>query len=131
MIFFSPLFYFQRQFLFKSLSALFDILLTRFFEIFQGILDIPFEEVVSLLEIVHSNEIFSEDIRDLSIILDELSQGMSKFVGFAYEEKFSDVDCQENRPHDLYPFLVMLDWIRSETKGYDRQFPVRVVGLVL
>lgn len=101
--------------------------MTRFFEIFQGILDIPFDEVVDLLEMVHRNEIFMEDIRDLSVILEELRQGMNKFVGFAYEEKQADVDSLP-RPHDLYPFLVMLDWIRSETKSYDRQFPVKVVG---
>lgn len=112
----------QRQYLFKTLSALFDILLTRFFEIFQGLLDLPFDEILHLLETVHSNEIFREDVRDLSIILDELQEGMRKFVGFAYEEKQADVDSLP-RPHDLYPFLVMLDWIKAEAKGYNKQFP--------
>jgi hypothetical protein len=119
----------QRQYLFKSLSALFDILLSRFFEIFQGILDLPFDDVVQLLETIHSNEIFSEDIQGLDIVLDELQEGMRKFVGFAYEEKQADVDSLPRR-HDLEPFLAMLDWMRREAKGYDSRFPGKLLEWV-
>lgn len=117
----------QRQYLFKNLSALFNILLTRFFEIFQGILDLPYDEVVDLLETIHANEVFKEDITELTLTLDELKQGMSKFVAFACEEKQADVDSLP-RPHDLYPFLVMLDWITAEAKGYNKQFREPLMG---
>nr|CRX79212.1 hypothetical protein ls5931a1_00048 [Leucosporidium scottii] len=116
----------DRNYLFKTLSALFDNLLSRFFEVFQGVVDLPFEDVVELLEIIYSNEVFREDIRDLAITFQELQQGMRKFVAMAYEEKQIDVDSME-RPHDLHPFLVMLDWIRAEAKAYDHQFPVKVM----
>lgn len=82
--------------------------------------------MVELLEIIYTNEVFREDIRDLAITFQELQQGMRKFVAMAYEEKQIDVDSME-RPHDLHPFLVMLDWIRAEAKAYDRQFPVKVM----
>ena len=66
-------------------------------------------------------------ITDLGLTLDELKQGMSKFVAFAYEEKQVDVDSLP-RPHDLYPFLVMLDWITAESKGYNKQFCEPLMG---
>jgi hypothetical protein len=75
---------------------------------------------------IYANEIFREDIRDLSTTLQELQQGMRKFVAMAYEEKQIDVDSME-RPHDLAPFLVMLDWITAEAKGYNKMFPNKVM----
>lgn len=112
------------------MSALFDILLTRFFEIFQGILDLPFDEVVELLERVHENEVFAEDIQDLPIIFEELQAGMSKFVGIAYEAKEMDVEAQAGR-FSLLPLLSMLNWIKAEAKKYDKKFPSPLLGLVL
>jgi hypothetical protein len=105
---------------------LFDYLLGRFFEIFQGILELPFDEVVDLLETIYTHEVFREDVRELQVTFQELQQGMRKFVAMAYEEKQIEVDSTE-RPHDLYPFLVMLDWITAEAKAYDRQFPKKLL----
>ncbi|KAK4048423.1 hypothetical protein OIV83_004769 [Microbotryomycetes sp. JL201] len=119
----------ERQHVFTSLSMIFDNLLSRFFEIFQGIIDLPFDEVVDLLEAIFNNEIFREDARDLSLTFQELQQGMRKFVAMAYEEKQIEVDSMA-RPHDLYPFLVMLDWIGAEAKAYDRQFPRKLMEAI-
>ncbi|KAM0786123.1 hypothetical protein ACM66B_006933 [Microbotryomycetes sp. NB124-2] len=119
----------DRQHVLTSLSMIFDNLLSRFFEIFQGIVDLPFGEVVDLLETIFANEIFREDVRDLSITFQELQQGMRKFVAMAYEEKQIEVDSLD-RPHDLYPFLVMLDWIGAEAKAYDRQFPRKLMDAI-
>ncbi|KAK4052310.1 hypothetical protein OIO90_004391 [Microbotryomycetes sp. JL221] len=119
----------ERQHVFTTMSMVFDNLLSRFFEIFQGIVDLAFDEVVDLLETIYSNEIFREDARDLAITFQELQQGMRKFVAMAYEEKQIEVDSMP-RPHDLYPFLVMLDWIAAEAKGYDRQFPRKLMDSI-
>ncbi|KAI5481227.1 C2 domain protein [Pseudohyphozyma bogoriensis] len=119
----------DRRFLFKNLRALFDILLSRFWEIFEGILDLPFDEVVDSLTRIWANQVFREDARDVTGRLDELRVGMRKWVQFAYEEKQADVDSLE-RENDLQPFISMLVWITGETKAYQKQFPDPVVGAI-
>ena len=119
----------QRNYLFKNLRALFNILLPRFFEIFEGILELPFTDVVDPLEWMYANEVFREEARDLATTFDELRVGMRTFVQFAYEEKQADTDSLP-REHDLQPFLSMLVWITKETKGYASAFPDPVLGSV-
>ncbi|GAA5905133.1 hypothetical protein JCM6882_000389 [Rhodosporidiobolus microsporus] len=118
----------DRQFLFRSFSLIFDTLLTRFFEIFQGLLQLPFSSVIPLLHHIHSDQVFSSSIGPLlSATLSELETGMRKFVGMAWEERMADVDSRERRS-DLEPWIEMLVWIKEEVKGYDRAFPEKVCG---
>ncbi|GAA5951064.1 hypothetical protein JCM21900_005712 [Sporobolomyces salmonicolor] len=120
----------DRQFLFRSLSLLFDTLLTRFFEIFQGLLSLPFSSILPLLSAIHANPIFSESIGPLlPATLSELEVGMRKFIKMAWEERMAEVDSQE-RGHELMPWLEMLGWIREEVKGYDQTFPEKVCGQI-
>lgn len=119
----------QREYLFKNLHALLNTLLPSFFQIYEGLLLVPIEEVVEPLEWVYANEVFREEARDLKSTLDELRVGMSTFVKFAYEEKQADVDSLP-RDHDLQPFLSILVWITKETKSYAKQFPDPIVGCV-
>lgn len=118
----------DRHQLFRALSTLFDTLLTRFFEIFQGILDMPFSTVIPLLHAVHADELYSSLVGAmLPATLAELETGMRKFIAMAFEEKMADADSQE-RHSDLDPWIEMLTWIRDEVRGYDRAFPERLCG---
>ncbi|GAA5876973.1 hypothetical protein JCM8547_001955 [Rhodosporidiobolus lusitaniae] len=121
----------DRQQLFKTLSLLFDTLLTRFFEIFQGILtSLPFSSIIPLLHQIHADSLFSTSIGALlPATLSELEIGMRKFVAMAWEERMADVDSRERRS-DLEPWIEMLVWIKEEVKGYDRAFPEKVCGQV-
>ncbi|GJN93965.1 hypothetical protein Rhopal_007026-T1 [Rhodotorula paludigena] len=118
----------DRHHLFKALSLLFDTLLTRFFEIFQGILALPFASVLPLLQAIHADELFAGSIGALlPTTLSELETGMRKFVAMAFEERMADVDSKERRT-DLDPWIEMCSWIRDEVRGYDRAFPEKVCG---
>ncbi|GAA5827609.1 hypothetical protein JCM11251_001755 [Rhodosporidiobolus azoricus] len=120
----------DRQFLFRSYSLFFDTLLTRFFEIFQGLLQLPFSSVIPLLHQIHSDPLFSSSIGTLlPTTLSELETGMRKFVGMAWEERMAEVDSRERRS-DLEPWIEILAWIREEVKGYDRAFPEKVCGQI-
>ncbi|GAA6017851.1 hypothetical protein JCM8202_006173 [Rhodotorula sphaerocarpa] len=120
----------DRAQLFRALSVLFDTLLTRFFEIFQGILDMPFSTVIPLLHAVHDDELYSTSIGPmLPATLAELETGMRKFISMAFEEKMADSDSRE-RHSDLDPWIEMLGWIRDEVQGYDRAFPERLCGRI-
>ncbi|GAA5994013.1 hypothetical protein JCM11641_004022 [Rhodosporidiobolus odoratus] len=120
----------DRQQLFRALSLLFDTLLTRFFEIFQGLLSLPFTAVIPLLHEIHADSLFSSTIGALlPATLSELETGMRKFVDMAWEEKMAEVDSRE-RGSDLEPWLDMLAWIKDEVKGYDRAFPDKVCGQI-
>ncbi|SCZ94445.1 BZ3500_MvSof-1268-A1-R1_Chr12-2g03904 [Microbotryum saponariae] len=120
----------DRDYLFKGLSVLFDTLLSRFFEVFQGLLAISLEEVVDLIHEVHTNEVFREDIRDLDTTLQELQQGMRKFIAMMYEEKQLEVIEISPPGNALHPFLAMLDWITAEAKSYDTLFPNKFVDVI-
>ncbi|BGP03404.1 hypothetical protein NBRC10513v2_007138 [Rhodotorula toruloides] len=120
----------DRQQLFKALSLLFDTLLTRFFEIFQGLLGLPFSAVVPLLQQIHEDQLYSSSIGSLlPTTLSELEMGMKKFVAMAFEEKMADADSKE-RASDLEPWIEMLMWMREEVKGYDRAFPEKLCGQI-
>ncbi|SCV73141.1 BQ2448_7066 [Microbotryum intermedium] len=120
----------DREYLFKALSVLFDTLLSRFFEVFQGLLAISLDEVVDLIHTVHTNEVFREDIRDLDATLQELQQGMRKFIAMMYEEKQLEVIELTPPGNTLHPFLTMLDWITAEAKSYDKLFPNKFVDVI-
>ncbi|BGP51587.1 hypothetical protein JCM10450v2_007535 [Rhodotorula kratochvilovae] len=116
----------DRHHLFRALSLLFDTLLTRFFEIFQGLLALPFAAVLPLLHSIHADELFASSIGTLlPATLSELETGMRKFVAMAFEERMAEADSKERRS-DLDPWIEMLAWIREEVKGYDRAFPEKV-----
>ncbi|GAA6054101.1 hypothetical protein JCM3770_006173 [Rhodotorula araucariae] len=116
----------DRHQLFRALSLFFDTLLTRFFEIFQGLLALPFAAVLPLLHAIHADELFASSIGTLlPATLSELETGMRKFVAMAFEERMAEADSQERRS-DLDPWIEMLSWIREEVKGYDRAFPEKV-----
>lgn len=116
----------DRHHLFRALSLLFDTLLTRFFEIFQGLLALPFASVLPLLHTIHSDELFASSIGSLlPATLSELETGMRKFVAMAFEERMAEADSRERRS-DLDPWIEMLAWIREEVRGYDRAFPEKV-----
>ncbi|GAA5932210.1 hypothetical protein JCM10213_006785 [Rhodosporidiobolus nylandii] len=120
----------DRRYLFRTLSLLFDTLLTRFFEIFQGLLQLPFSAVIPLLHQIHSDSLFSSTIGALlPATLSELETGMRKFVAMAWEERMAEVDSRERRS-DLEPWIEMLVWIKEEVKGYDRAFPEKVCGQI-
>lgn len=120
----------DRDQLFRALSVMFDTLLTRFFEIFQGILNLPFSSVLPLLHAIHEDELYSGSIGSmLPATLAELETGMRKFIAMAFEEKMAEADSRE-RQSDLDPWLDMLAWIRDEVRGYDRAFPDRLLGCV-
>ncbi|GAA6063594.1 hypothetical protein JCM10212_000988 [Sporobolomyces blumeae] len=122
----------DRQLLFRALSLLFDTLLTRFFEIFQGLLSLPFDSVLPHLATIHSNPVFLQNIGALlPSTLNELEIGMRKFVRMAWEEKILDIEM--NRDHErgeteISAWLHALAWIRDEVKGFDRAFPDKVCG---
>ncbi|GAA5862773.1 hypothetical protein JCM3774_001917 [Rhodotorula dairenensis] len=116
--------------LFRALSVMFDTLLTRFFEIFQGILNLPFSSVIPLLHAIHEDELYSASIGTmLPATLAELETGMRKFIAMAFEEKMAEADSRE-RHSDLDPWIDMLTWIRDEVRGYDRAFPDRLFGQI-
>ncbi|KAG0666349.1 hypothetical protein C6P46_004917 [Rhodotorula mucilaginosa] len=120
----------DRDQLFRALSVMFDTLLTRFFEIFQGILNLPFSSVLPLLHAIHEDELYSGSIGSmLPATLAELETGMRKFIAMAFEEKMAEADSRE-RQSDLDPWLDMLAWIRDEVRGYDRAFPDRLLGQI-
>ncbi|GAA5923191.1 hypothetical protein JCM3775_007461 [Rhodotorula graminis] len=116
----------DRHHLFRALSLLFDTLLTRFFEIFQGLLALPFASVLPLLHSIHGDELYASSIGSLlPATLSELETGMRKFVAMAFEERMAEADSKE-RASDLDPWIEMLGWIRDEVRGYDRAFPEKV-----
>ena len=121
----------DRHHLFRALSLLFDTLLTRFFEIFQGLLALPFASVLPLLHSIHGDELFASSIGSLlPATLSELETGMRKFVAMAFEERMAEADSRE-RTSDLDPWIEMLAWMRDEVRGYDRAFPDKVCECVL
>ncbi|GAA6043218.1 hypothetical protein JCM8097_000332 [Rhodosporidiobolus ruineniae] len=118
----------DRQNLFRAFSLLFDTLLTRFFEIFQGILTLPYDAVIALLHSVYDDHVFSTSIGALlGATLSELETGMRKYVTMAWEDRMADADSKE-RQSDLDPWIEMLEWMEAEVKGYDRAFPEKVCG---
>ncbi|GAA6019542.1 hypothetical protein JCM10207_003737 [Rhodosporidiobolus poonsookiae] len=120
----------DRKHLFRSLSLLFDTLLARFFDIFQGLLPLPFSAVVPPLHEIYLDELFAASIGALlPATLSELETGLRKFVAMAWEEKMADVDSRE-RASDLEPWIGMLVWIKEEVKGYDGAFPEKVCNQI-
>ncbi|KAM0747772.1 hypothetical protein T439DRAFT_304877 [Meredithblackwellia eburnea MCA 4105] len=113
----------ERTYLSKNLRSLFNLLLPRFFEIFEGILLLPYSEILPSLTLIHSCPLLSLSLPsgELSTTFDELREGMRKFVKFAYEDKMAEMEMRE-RGNDLQPFLTMLVWVREETKGLQKVF---------
>jgi hypothetical protein len=122
--------YSQRQILFKALSLLFDTLLTRFFEIFQGLLQQPFSSLLPHLDTISTNPVFLSSIgSNLSATLRELETGMKKFVMMAWEEKVLEFEMSRDEQESLVSaWLGILGWVRDEVKGFDRCFPEKVCG---
>ncbi|GAA6018841.1 hypothetical protein JCM11491_006882 [Sporobolomyces phaffii] len=120
----------DRQILFRALSLLFDTLLTRFFEIFQGLLQLPFSSLLPHLESISTNPVFLASIGpNLSATLRELETGMRKFVTMAWEEKVLEYEMsREEGESEVSAWLGVLAWVRDEVRGFDRSFPQKVCG---
>ncbi|GAA5911391.1 uncharacterized protein JCM6883_000082 [Sporobolomyces salmoneus] len=120
----------DRQILFRALSLLFDTLLTRFFEIFQGLLQQPFSSLLPHLDSISTNPVFLGSIgSNLSATLRELETGMRKFVTMAWEEKVLEFEMgREEGESEVGAWIRVLAWVRDEVKGFDSCFPEKVCG---
>lgn len=114
--------------MFKALNLLFDTLLTRFFEIFQGLLQLPFSSLLPHLETISNNPVFVSHIGgNLELTLRELEVGMKKFVRMAWEEKVLEEEMR-GEGSEVGAWLRVLEWVREEVRGFDRCFTEKVCG---
>lgn len=116
----------QRLALYASLRALFDGLLPRLAKIFQGVLQLPFEKIIDPLERIYSNEVFREDSRDLSAVLEHLRGSVTGLVarGYAAKSTSTNEKLADDPPEKaLEPLLLMLEWLMGECKRYSKAFP--------
>ncbi|KAK4701807.1 hypothetical protein P7C70_g4424, partial [Phenoliferia sp. Uapishka_3] len=120
----------DRTYLYKNLLLLFNLLLPHFFEIFEGILAVPYSAILSPLETIFTNQVFQEEVnrRELELTFDELRTGMKSFVGFAVEEELSATG--EGRGRGLEKSEALLKWIVKETKRYSKTFPDPILGAI-
>ena len=109
---------------------MFDTLLTRFFEIFQGLLQQPFSSLLPHLESISTNSVFLSSIGlNLAATLRELETGMRKFVTMAWEEKVLEHEMsREPGESEVNAWVRVLAWVREEVRGFDRCFPQKVCG---
>lgn len=110
----------------QTLAQLSNLLLSRFFELFQSTLNLASSPIVQLLDAIHSNAVFLEDARDLEQVLGDLRRGMSESVKLAYDSHYDHVVAEMggwNSQDVVVVLLSMLQWITARAKSYARQFP--------
>ncbi|GAA5930579.1 uncharacterized protein JCM15063_002403 [Sporobolomyces koalae] len=140
----------DRLILFKALSTTFDTLLTRFFEVFQGILpELAFSSLLPHLESISKNPIYTSGIGSgLITTLNELELGMKKFVAMTWEERILEFEFNstgsvprydstsqgqgqgQGQANQVEIWLRILEWIRDEVKGFDQCFPDKICAQI-